>query len=504
MMNELSWCCIASMKPGEASKTTTIHRISDGNSNHFSSMHRNNVNDHYDNETCNINNNLSSSSVLISETTQLDRLDLTKAPDWMEYVEIVEHRRNEPGGAGAYDTMRGDLQCTGNMNRNDNQRWYIWGQDFHIQRLQKSYLSLLSESNSEIKSSVIVSMNDQLQRAVEESEIILQSLLREAENASQMWTTKMNHDPPNHNDTPKKLIYMVRLTLLWSRGNSNSSTCYGASRCTGSYHDSIVVRGHACSNMYPIDLYGPIASIECSIAAEIHHHTTVPVDSNSTTTTYGDSSSSSSGGHEQLIFVVAGTIPSRYHNPRNKVASWTRIRKTLEAPERYKPPGVSEVIMVRSIPRINHMHNDGSNNDNNNNSINNTDLEVLEGLSSNVFIIYKDGTIRTAVDGVLHGYVRQLVLDCAVGCGSSCGLILDVSQPIRLQEVHEWKEAFITSSSRLLYPISKIMIQHHYPNGETVVREFWQDPVLTSTSETSHAKPKWREMYDAILRQAGY
>jgi hypothetical protein len=142
--------------------------------------------------------------------------------------------------------------------------------------------------------------------------------------------------------------------------------------------------------------------------------------------------------------VVAGTIPSRYHNPHNKVASWTRIRKTLEAPERYKPPGVS---------------------DDSNNNINNTDLEVLEGLSSNVFIIYKDGTIRTAVDGVLHGYVRQLVLDCAVGCGSSCGLILDVNQPIRLQEVHEWKEAFITSSSRLLYPISKIMIQHHYPNS---------------------------------------
>jgi hypothetical protein len=276
MMNELSWCCIASMKPGETSKTTTVHRISDGNNNHFSSMHRNNVNDHYDNETCNINDNLSSSSVLISETTLLDRLDLTKAPDWMEYVEIVEHRHNEPGGAGAYDTMRGDLQCTGNTNRNDNQGWYIWGQDFHIQRLQKSYLSLLSESNSEIKSSATMSLNDQLQRAVEESEIILQSLLREAENASQMWTTNMNHDPPNHNDTPKKFIYMVRLTLLWSRGNSNSSTCYGASHCTRNNHDSIVVRGHACSNMYPIDLYGPIASIECSIAAEIHHHTTVP------------------------------------------------------------------------------------------------------------------------------------------------------------------------------------------------------------------------------------
>ena len=59
-------------------------------------------------------------------------------------------------------------------------------------------------------------------------------------------------------------------------------------------------------------------------------------------------------------------------------------------------------------------------------------------------------------------YVRHLILECA----SECGLTVDDS-PIRLEDGREglWEEAFITSSSRLIYPIEKILIPD-YTNGE--------------------------------------
>jgi hypothetical protein len=134
--------------------------------------------------------------------------------------------------------------------------------------------------------------------------------------------------------------------------------------------------------------------------------------------------------------MVDASLPTRVSDPQYKVASWTRLRKKMESPETYMPPGVSEVLMVRPSPI-------------------NGDLEVLEGLSSNLFVVYKDGTIRTAQDGVLYGYVRHLVLECA----ETCCLRLD-PQPIVLHDATAglWQEAFITSSSRLIYPISKILI----------------------------------------------
>jgi len=83
---------------------------------------------------------------------QTDVLDITKSPDWMEYVEIAENRRNQEGGAGAYDTFRCDLQLNRKSDshrdgHHDTCKWRIWGQDFHIKRLQKSFCSLLHVKN---------------------------------------------------------------------------------------------------------------------------------------------------------------------------------------------------------------------------------------------------------------------------------------------------------------------------------------------------------------------
>jgi Amino-transferase class IV len=414
-MNGKAWCCTAAISEG----LVTIQQISDG----ITSEQQENVDDP-----------LSQNHVMER------RLDLTSAPDWMEHIEIMEHRQSQSGGAGAYDTMRGDLQIGAAFAK---RKWYIWGQDFHLERIQKSFLSLLNEFKNEKEL-----MNDALQRAVGNSNEVLLSLLKEAEQASQLWFL------PEFNHSNGIVVYMVRLTLLWSPGDWSDQA-----------DDDIIVRGHACSTMLPIALSGPVPAIECSIAAEECHD----------------------ADGLRTIPIIGASLPSRSHNPQNKVASWTRLRKQLEEPERYKPPGISEVFMVRSMTAV---ENSGAG----------PDLEVLEGLSSNVFFVYYDGTLRTPVDGVLHGFVRELVLNCA----DRCGLKVDLRRPICLREVPQWKEVFITSSSRLVYPVSKIVIKRRLSSEEHSFREFWSDPVYFSTHQVNHEKPKWQEIYETILRQAGY
>ena len=93
------------------------------------------------------------------------------------------------------------------------------------------------------------------------------------------------------------------------------------------------------------------------------------------------------------------------------------------------PPGVSEVLLTRRpIPdRCRDDGGKGVDGDVHGGEIpyDDDDVErrerdrvfrntkILEGLTSNFFVIYRDGTVRTARRGVLGGYVRHLVLGCA-------------------------------------------------------------------------------------------
>lgn len=331
-------------------------------------------------------------------------LDLTTSPDWMEYLEILEQRSDESGGAGAYDTFRCDLI----LGISENQ-WRIWGQEFHLNRIEQSYRSIVNTTHE-----------DSLTNARRRSESIIQELLFKASTSPTLQSeTKTNLDDV--------MFQLIRMTLLWSHSN-----------------DEIIVRGHSCCSGTAFSTNKPVQPIVVSVAAKQHTK------------------------NKQIDMDT--TMPSRMHDPRHKVASWTRLRKQMERPETYKPPGVSEVLMLR--PFVDNQ------------------LEVLEGLSSNVFVIYKDGTLRTAGDGVLHGYARHLVLECA----ESCGLVFDPSKSILLQDAEKglWQEAFITSSSRLIYPISKVLI--HTDNDYEFV-EYW-------TYERNGEKGKCQQLLDEILKQA--
>lgn len=412
-------------------------------------------------------------------------LDLTKPSDWMEYIELLEHRRDQEGGAGAYDTLRCDLPILFPSGEKAS-AWRIWGQEFHLHRLRNSYRSLLHVKNKTVGTVVPKNnenellANERIQQATDESEKMLQALLEEAKQApmsqagldasvSKEDVSQAGLDASVSKEYVSQAglgasvskedvwIQSVRLTLLWSSSSSHGGDDHSC---------AIVVRGHACCSTRLVKEYSFVEPVVCTIAAQANSdNATVTVDE---------------------------ALPSRLGNSQNKVAAWTRVRKTMERPERYKPTGVSEVLMVRR-------HN---NTDNGN-------LELLEGISSNFFVVYRDGTLRTATDGVLFGYVRQLVLECA----PSCGLTID-PRPILLHEALEWKEAFITSSSRLLFPISKILMQQNddSADGALVFCDFWRDPVLTGADGTETFKtdnndgcnmPKWQEILIEIVRRGG-
>lgn len=375
------------------------------------------------------------------------RFDLTKSADWMEWVEHQEDRSEDPGGAGAYDTLRCDIPIS--PSSLDMPR--VWGEKYHLDRLQNSYRSLLEDVDLD---------GLFLETALNDSRAIMHRLLEEAALAARKLkvpdTTKLSDDSGDISS-----IILIRLTLLWSTPKEQE----GAKK--------IVVKGHATSTCKPIKIHSSPKPIVVSIAAH-----------------------ESKADDEHVT--LDKSLPTRFLDPENKIASWCRIRRQMESSSTYKPPGVDEVLMVRQRRDLNGRDR----------------LEVLEGISSNVFVIYKDGTLRTATEGVLNGFVRHLVLESA----NECGIKVD-PRPIFLDESDQWKEAFITSSSRLIYPISEILIPSDSPvqdekgaekRDESIMKVVFHDPVLEATISQTLSRqndddsPGWLRLLNSILEKGGY
>ena len=82
---------------------------------------------------------------------------------------------------------------------------------------------------------------------------------------------------------------------------------------------------------------------------------------------------------------------------------------------------------------------------------------ILEGLTSNFYAVM-DGEIRTAGQGVLSGITRQIVLLLA----EDAGYPVQLEAP-KLANLVSFTEAFITSTSRAVLPITEI---DHEPVGD--------------------------------------
>lgn len=89
---------------------------------------------------------------------------------------------------------------------------------------------------------------------------------------------------------------------------------------------------------------------------------------------------------------------------------------------------------------------------------------ILEGTSSNFFAV-RGGSLITAGDGVLEGITMQLVMELAVKRGLELSL-----RALPLDELGTCEEAFITSSTREVVPVTAI--------GETAVGGGTVGPVV--------------------------
>lgn len=125
-----------------------------------------------------------------------------------------------------------------------------------------------------------------------------------------------------------------------------------------------------------------------------------------------------------VCVIEAKDLPTRQPCPQAKRSSWCVERKPLEA---LTPEGCDETILQ-----------DPQNG------------ALLEGLTSNLFIVRSDGILLTAPsESVLGGYVRQLLLDSQ---------LFHIShEPILLQDAQQWKYVFLTSTIRILTPVKRII-----------------------------------------------
>jgi hypothetical protein len=377
--------------------------------------------------------------------------DITSNAEWMEYIENHEDRVDVEGGAGAYDVMRCDLEYRPSEDHHPmDPNWRVWGEDFHLSRLRTSFCSLLDHMTE------VDANGEEIDHALAISREMTRALLMEAHSSEIMQSLAPPHESEVHDVT----IQLVKLTILWTPKPNVKDDLIG--------NQTIIVRGHACSSCSPMPIHKRPSPIIATIALPLRKRTEIKVAD------------------------IEDTLPSRFRSPQSKVASWCRLRRPLEDPETYKPPGVGEVLMVRSTSASQSEY-DANN-------------EILEGLTSNFFVIYKDGTLRTPEKGVLAGYVRHVVLACA----QRAGLVLDYS-PILMDDASKglWESAFITSSSRLLYPISRILIpkisedDSDDKSSGIVFVEFWVDSHLVEGNDGA-STPRWLNLLNEVLHEGGY
>ncbi|KAL3942060.1 MAG: hypothetical protein SGBAC_003688 [Bacillariaceae sp.] len=278
----------------------------------------------------------------------------------------------------------------------------------------------------------------EFEEAIQESKTIMNHLLSLAKADA-----KAMHDLKQMESNGETFIVIVRLTMLWSppkRLKSGIST-------------PPKIRGHACSTFQlqcPSKVPSPMTA---SLAVQLREDAT---------------------GKNK--FSIDNTMPTRHADPQNKIASWCRERTQLQVNSK---KSIEEVLMVRERE-----DDKGAKR-----------LEILEGSSSNFFVILKDGTVRTATEGCLHGYVRHQVLSLL----DQCGLKFDPT-PIFIDESNEWKEAFITSSSRLIYPIDEVIIIPSSRN-ENEAKQFWQ---YEKSSNAEEQEMQCLALRKQMLRSSGY
>ena len=374
--------------------------------------------------------------------------NLVSPREWLEYCEARQNERlrdNESpqefrgdSCAGAYTVLRCDFQL-------DQGRWRIWGEDFHFHRLQESFRSLLRQTG--LGQGENEGKNEML--ALESSRKVMKLLLDEAKTTIM---TKMNQEKTGES---KRITFMI--TLLWDL------------EYTVRKSDQIPIRvqGHAFSTMEASKIdKTDIGNPNTPLQAVIGYLSATALESHKA---YQKSSSTS--------------LPNRYQNfPRAKLSSWCRRRRLLE--EIFKTKDIGDVILAKpcddKIQTETSFSLEGAAP-----MTTKPSIELLEGLTSNLFVVYPGKIIRTAIsDHVLGGYVRQLIIDCAANSGYKLEL-----GSISLEDASLWEEVFVTSSIRLIIPVKRLIIpadKNGNGDGHFQLQTLWESPLHEKGGEGCH------------------
>lgn len=132
--------------------------------------------------------------------------------------------------------------------------------------------------------------------------------------------------------------------------------------------------------------------------------------------------------HKQRLSVtVEGMRASRKQFGTTKDSLWAKMRQDLL---KAKHSDVNEVVLIDDDDRL------------------------LEGLSSNVFVVNAEGRLQTApvADGIIAGTIREVLL-----AACKANQIEVVEQSPDWNQRRSWKGAFLTSTSRLVLPIHEIL-----------------------------------------------
>lgn len=186
------------------------------------------------------------------------------------------------------------------------------------------------------------------------------------------------------------------------------------------------------------------------------------------------------GGHVQLLPVspspphsvtvvasVGTDLPNRQPYPQAKLSSWCRNRRPIE--QRFKLTGIGEALLVEQVK---------------------DKTLLLEGLTSNLFVLRSNGVLQTAPSSmVLGGYARHLVLAQA----KRLGIPIHLEAPC-IEECHDWKECFLTSAVRLVVPVRELLAPvSSSPHREPVS---WQSH--WKAKENDNGSHLWRRLYDEM------
>jgi len=345
----------------------------------------------------------------------------------------------------------------------NKETWRIWGKDFHLDRLLESYRLLVPREGSDLGKDQEIGKVEPNEKhedlAINSSLNVMELLLDEAK-------TVILNERENEKFSAEKggeSIIIVMLTLLWDpernniQGSNNGST--------------IRVRGHAFSTMeeshYSVNDDSKTDVNIDAVALNPNAPFEVVIGHLPSTTIERMTNSRS----DPIVF------PNRYQNiPRAKLSSWCRRRRLLE--DVFKTKDIGDVILTKYCDgRSTHNNQEQSTSTRSMSAATIPSVELLEGLTSNLFVVYPGNVLRTAPSSdVLGGYVRQRIINCAERCGYKVEI-----GPILLEDASLWKEVFLTSSIRLIMPVKLIYLPNDSVGKDDEVFELetlWEDKEL--------------------------